>query len=413
MLDFDTWTFINHGAFGAGVKTGYNRAEKWRRYLEEQPLRFHDRDLLPHLAHSARCLADFVKAPASAVSLVPNVTTGLNAVLSGHARAHGETAHCIMWDTSYGSAKKMAQHYYNGNVTEIPLQARYLDQLAETTNPEQVFQEALDDCLANMSNFLKGKQIVLVLEQTTCYTALTMPIAKLAAQMKDSHPDALVVVDGAHGLLAQDVNLADQFADGVGVYLGNGHKWLSTPRGVGLMAVASDEIAQTILQRPAVLSYGVDEPDLFSRFVWDGCRDYAAALSVPAVLDYFTQQRNPDAVRRDMKDMLRRGIQILANEWHGPTVAEDVSSWSSNGVTLANFDSSIISPMSLVRLPPHRFGSDQVSADAKKVQDYLYSLNIEVPIMCINGKLFVRVSCHVYNELHEFEHLASAIRRMP
>ena len=114
-----------------------------------------------------------------------------------------------------------------------------------------------------------------------------------------------------------------------------------------------------------------------------------------------------------MKDMLRRGIQILANEWHGATVAEDVSSWSSNGVTLANFDSSIISPMSLVRLPPHRFGSDQTSADAKKVQDYLYSLNIEVPIMCINGKLFVRVSRHVYNKLDEFEHLASAIQRMP
>lgn len=408
MLDFETWTFLNHGAFGAALKVGYDLSAQWRIYAEKQPLRYFDRDLLPHLGHSARCLADFMHAPSrSNVTILPNVTAGLNAALAGHAREYGESStHCILWDTSYGSVKKMAHHYYKGNVTEIPLQARYLDRLA-STNPEQAFQEALDDCLDSNATILHGKRVCLILDQTTSNTALTMPIVRLAAQAKERRSDAVVVVDGAHGLLAQDTNLSKQFDAGVDIYLTNGHKWLSAPRGVAFMAAANDDLVQTVLRRPAVLSHGVDEPDLLSRFVWDGCRDYAAALSVPAVLDHWNR-RDPMAVRQECKDKLQNGIEILAEVWHG---SSEVSTWPGL-VTLADFESSILSPMALVRLPS-RFGSDRTSADTKKVQDYLYQQNIEVPIKCINGELYVRVSCHVYNELSDFMHLAADIQSMP
>jgi hypothetical protein len=57
-----TWTFLNHGAFGAGLQVGYWRAEGWRRYTERQPLRYFDRDLLPHLADAAREMSRFVRA---------------------------------------------------------------------------------------------------------------------------------------------------------------------------------------------------------------------------------------------------------------------------------------------------------------------------------------------------------------
>lgn len=415
MLDFETWTFLNHGAFGAALKPGYDRAAQWRQYLEEQPLRYFDRDLLPHLAHSARCLANFLSAPApSTTAILPNVTSGLNAVLAGHSREYGSTAHCVLWDTSYGSVKKMIHHYYHmkGNSsTEIPLQAQYLDRLATAANPETVFQEALDDCLPQMMSHLQNKHICLVLDQTTSNTALTMPVAKLASQMKERYPNSLVVVDGAHGLLAQDTNLSHMFAAGVDIYLTNGHKWLSAPRGIGFLAVAANrnDLIQSVLRLPAVVSHGVDEPDLLSRFVWNGCRDYAAALSIPAVLDFWTNC-NPEMVRLHCKNVLRQGIQILAAAWHH---SRDVSSWPGN-VTLVDFESSILSPMALVSLPTRLPTHDPAtSTDAKKVQDYLYSQRIEVPIKCINGKLYVRVSCHIYNQRNDFEHLATAIQQMP
>ncbi len=30
LLDRETWTFLNHGAFGAALRVGYDRAEQWR-----------------------------------------------------------------------------------------------------------------------------------------------------------------------------------------------------------------------------------------------------------------------------------------------------------------------------------------------------------------------------------------------
>ena len=30
LLDRKKWTFLNHGAFGAALKVGYDRAEQWR-----------------------------------------------------------------------------------------------------------------------------------------------------------------------------------------------------------------------------------------------------------------------------------------------------------------------------------------------------------------------------------------------
>ena len=63
------WAFVNHGAFGAALKCGNSLASKWKDYSETQPLRYFDRDLLPHLAYSIRMLADFCQGHRSAITL--------------------------------------------------------------------------------------------------------------------------------------------------------------------------------------------------------------------------------------------------------------------------------------------------------------------------------------------------------
>jgi len=63
------WSFVNHGAFGAALECGQDLAKQWRDYSEKQPLRYFDRDLLPHLAYSTRQLADFCRGHRSAMTL--------------------------------------------------------------------------------------------------------------------------------------------------------------------------------------------------------------------------------------------------------------------------------------------------------------------------------------------------------
>jgi selenocysteine lyase/cysteine desulfurase len=413
LLDFENWTFLNHGAFGAALKVGYDRSESWRRFLERQPLRYFDRHLLPHLAYSTRLLADFVNAPSKTnVTLIQNVTAGINSVMAGHRRTYGDSAHCMIWDTTYGSVKHMAHQYYNypWGVSTVPLIKDYKTELANSEHPQNIILQAFDDHLNAMSQPLKDKNVLVVLDQTTSNTALNMPVEKLAARMKHFNPYDLVVVDGAHGLLAQNVNLTRMFQEGVDVYLSNGHKWLSASRGVGIMAIAEDTMQQhkeTIFRHPVVISHGVEAPDLLSRFVWDGCRDYTAALAIPAVLDYW-KKRNPKQVRKQCRNSLRQCIQILAETWHDQP---ESLFWSTEKIILADFYSSCLSPMALVKLPdpPGSLPQQLDSSDAKQAQDYLFQLGIEAPIKCLDGELYVRVSCHIYNEERDFEKLANAL----
>ncbi|CAG2249478.1 unnamed protein product [Mytilus edulis] len=54
-----TVLFINHGAFGGVLKQAMETAQKWQVHTERQPLRFFDRELIPHLVYISRRLAKF------------------------------------------------------------------------------------------------------------------------------------------------------------------------------------------------------------------------------------------------------------------------------------------------------------------------------------------------------------------
>lgn len=421
-VEVNGWTFLNHGAFGGALKVGYDRAAQWRYHLERQPLRYFDRDLLPHLVESARRLAHFCNAPREAFTLIPNVTYGLNTVIRGYVDQYSQISqrrgddgrccrpHIILWDTSYGSLKKIASEYCPDQVTEIALSdyferwTRHGSGHYDSDDSNDVFERAFNDTLRSLderSIDLTGA--LFVLDHTTSNTALNMPLDKLSKLAKDR--GMLVLVDGAHGLLAHNLSLNDMSVPDIDFYVGNGHKWLCCPRGVGFLYCPHKELRESILKRPAVLSHGIGQ-GFQTRFLWDGCRDYAAALSLPAVLDYW-EGKDPDYVRSTTQRRLEEAVRILSTRWHG---TEDVDH------SLLGANLSFHSPMmALIRLPNsvQSSSSTMTSEDAKAIQDFLYDNYIEVPIKCIGGVLYVRISCHIYNELYEYERLANVMLQYP
>lgn len=395
LLDRTTWTFLNHGAFGAALRVGHDRAEQWRLYLERQPLRYFDRDLLPNLVYSARRLCQFCNASRDALTLIPNVTFGLNTIVRGYTQTYKDGAHIILWDTSYGSLKKIARQHCD-NVTEIAV-SDYFPLMEEMEEPGDIFEQALLNVLDN--DDVATENALLILDHTTSNTALNMPLESLSELAKSRN--MLVMVDGAHGLLAQTVSL-DTFPN-IDFYVANCHKWVACPRGIGFLYCPHPHLRDTVLRQPAVISHGIDD-GYHSRFLWDGCRDYSAALSVPAVLDYW-QEKGIDTVQAQIRAKLHSAVHLLATAWHNNT---DDSSPPSSSCTLAPL--SLHSPMmALVKLPDSVQLDPSTSDDAKAVQDYLHDQKIEVPIKCIRGILYVRISSHVYNDLSEYERLAAAI----
>ena len=222
----------------------------------------------------------------------------------------------------------------------------------------------------------------------------------------------LVAIDGAHGILAQELDMEQLEKAGVDFYVGNCHKWLSAPRGAAVLYCPREHLRETILRVPPVISHGLDD-GFVSRFLWDGCRDYASQLSLPAVLDYW-RTVGIDGVRNKMRATTTEAVDMLAHLWHPPSVKE--ADLANGGILLVPL--SMHSPLALVRLPDSVFGRtgnggaknmDRTSADAKEMQDYLFANGVECPIKCINGVLYVRISSHIYNRPEEYEVLGRTV----
>ena len=328
----------------------------------------------------------------------------------------------------------MCQRYHgNENAIAIPFEDDFLPLLQKVTtssNPSlnrmdndwnsesaEVFIKALDVTIHKLIKHGDKSSVngsLLILDHITSNTAIHMPICAIAKYAKEEY-DMTVVVDGAHSLLSLPLDMSTILSTGeadtcghVDVYLTNANKWFSSPRGAALLFCTNPEIRETILAQPAVISHGVDDGFL-SRFMWDGCRDYSAQLSLPSILNYWSTA-NIDNVRREMQTNLEEGVRILISHWHPDsyTSSHGMKYLSEQDITLVPLQ--MHAPMmALVRFPYHISGGDgeqKTSTDAKRLQDFLYNHNVEVPVKCIRGKLYARVSCHVYNTEGEFIRLA-------
>lgn len=97
-----SWTFLNHGAFGSVIKEALHASQSWQVYCERQPLRFLDRELLPHLVYVTRRLAKFVDADPSDVVLIPNATTGINSVVRSLVKTFKPESSILTLNLAYG-----------------------------------------------------------------------------------------------------------------------------------------------------------------------------------------------------------------------------------------------------------------------------------------------------------------------
>ena len=344
-----SWTFINHGAFGATCVVGQRESDLWRQLCDTQPLRYYDRIMLPMVAHVVRTVADYFSCSPTQIMPLPNVTAGLNAVANSVSLQPGDQVLCL--SISYGSTKKILKHACTKNEAELII------------IPLPLPIHSVEELIKTISSYANSHTKLIVLDSITSNTALTLPVVDIAIACKSRvSKDCLIVVDGAHSMFSDDINLAPScaadstitsdtmnktsgcsvssknldndtgrstsrpaLADIIDVYLTNGHKWLSAPKGCAFMWLSPR--ATKIC--PAIISHGfvaatlsndhkgivkeLPEPNpdkLLSAFSWDGCRDYSALLSVPAVIRMWSVV---DKVLADAVDHSRYGEQSVSD----------------------------------------------------------------------------------------------------
>ncbi|HZY41803.1 MAG TPA: aminotransferase class V-fold PLP-dependent enzyme [Anaerolineae bacterium] len=362
--------FLNRGSFGACPKAVFDEYQRWQRELERQPVEFLGRRFNDLMREARTILADFVGADADEITYVTNATVGLNIVARSLDLRPGDEV--LTTDHEYGALDRTWRFLCEKQG------ARYIRQ------PIPVPIKNADEVIEAVWSGVTDRTRVLFISHITSPTAIIFPIKELIDRAHER--GIMTIIDGAHAVGQIDLNLRELGAD---FYSSNCHKWLMSPKGSAFLYARQD--VQHLVE-PLIVSWGwqSDRPGP-SKFIdeqeWQGTRDIAAYLSVPAAIQFWRDHDWP-SVRAACHQLVRYAREQVSALTGLPPLTPDDPSW--------------FTQLSALPLPP---------CDLDALKRRLYDeFHIEIPVIAWNGRHFVRISVQGYNTAADVEALVAALR---
>ena len=367
-------TFLNHGSYGACPREVIETQQRWQLEMERNPVEFLARRSATLLAEAREKLARFVGADAADLAFVPNATTGVNTVARSLALQPGDEV--LSNDHEYGACEATFR-------IVCAERGAVLRRVAIALPFERT--GFADRVLAAATPRTK----LILVSHITSVTALTFPVAELCAKARER--GILTLVDGAHAPGQIDLDLR---AVGADFYTGNCHKWLCAPKGAAFLHARPEHHARV---HAPVISWGyaaevsghtgfdayTGKTTLERRLQWQGTRDIAAWLTVPAAIAFQARHDWP-AVRARCHTLAAQTLHRFADRF---------------GLEPIGGDDDYVQ---MVTLPvPHR--------DGEALRARLWDESrIEVPVTQFGGRSFVRISVQGYNTAEDIERLWAA-----
>jgi isopenicillin-N epimerase len=370
--------FLNHGSFGACPAEVLKNCQGWQREMELNPVEFLGRRSAELLARSRSVLARYLGARPEHLVYVPNATHGVNIVARSIPLLPGDEI--LTTDHEYGACDNtwdfVCRHSGAKYVpVEIPLPFRA--------------EEFTDRIWAGVT----ARTRVLYLSHLTSTTALIFPLAELCHRAKEA--GILTLIDGSHAPGHIPLNLDELGAD---FYTGNCHKWLCGPKGSAFLHVRPEYHR---LLEATVVSWGYSaeftgdtRSDAYTgstllerRHQWQGTRDLAAFLAVPAAIE-FQAKHDWAQIRKTCHALARETMQRICGMTGLSPVCEE-----------GDFGQMVVIPV-----PPMA---------ASRLKETLFNhYRIEIPVTEHRDRLFLRLSVQGYNTQEDAEALVSAIREI-
>ncbi|HKU59052.1 MAG TPA: aminotransferase class V-fold PLP-dependent enzyme [Gaiellaceae bacterium] len=318
--------------------------QAFQRELERQPVEFLGKERrYPELLDHARTrLAAYLGADEANVVFMPNATTGLNSAMRSFTFQPGDEILC--GDMEYGGMQIMLR--FLAERTGVTVVSRPFAELEPGPRTRVVFCSHIE--------WISGR------------------VNDLAPVIEAAHDvGAIVAVDGAHAPGQIALSLDELGAD---VYSGNCHKWLCAPKGAAFLYVRPNVQPDVV---PPIVSWDWPEETFVERHRWQGTRDPAAFLAVPAAIDFQAEH--------DWPSVRERCHRLLAN------AAIPLEPLTDDFVQMRGF-----------RVPA---GTD---GDALKAQLYAEH-RIEVPVVETPEGWTMRVSVQAYNDESDLDALVAAL----
>jgi isopenicillin-N epimerase len=350
--------------------------------MEAEPVRFFLRESGALLDRARADLGAFVGAPAQDLALVPNATTGVNAVLRSLRLQPGDEL--LTTDHAYNAclnALQFAADSWGARVVvaQVPF---------PIGDPSAVVDRVLES--------VSSRTRLALMDHVTSPTALVFPIERIVRELRSRGVET--IVDGAHapGMLPLGVE-----SIGAAWYAGNCHKWLCAPKGAGFLYVRPDKQPCT---HPVVISHGAgtrrtDKSRFRLEFDWTGTQDPTAALCVPEAIRFLNSRLSggwPQLMDRNRASALHARDRLCEALCVDPPAPDGMIG--------------SMAAVPLVGVPPQRSLAHDAIHPLQAV--LLDRYRIEVPIIAFNERLLVRVSMQIYNSAQDIERLVDALTEL-
>ncbi len=371
--------YLNHGTVGATPRRVLDRQQALREEMERHPSRFMLRELngqqpmpwrtVSRLREASDQVAAFVGVNPEDLVFVPNVTSGLNAVLGSFPLAPGDEV--VITDLAYGAIATTAR---------VACERR--GATLRTVRIDYPVRDA-GDVVAPIVDALTPRAKLVVVDHVTAQTALVLPVALIAAEC---HARGVpVLVDGAHVPGSRPLDIASL---GVDWYSANLHKWAHAPRGCGFLWVA--RARQSAIHAP-VVSWGRDR-GFRTEFEHVATGDPTACLAAPEGIRLL-HEWGFNACVEYMHGLAWEAAHIVTERWG----------------TRFDIPREMVGSMATVPLPETLGTTDD---DATRLRlALLVEDHIEVALHAWRGRLWMRISAQVYNDRSDIERLAGAVAR--
>jgi isopenicillin-N epimerase len=367
--------FLNHGSFGACPAKVLENSQWWQREMERNPVEFLGRRSAQLLAQSRSVLAQYLGAQPEHLVYVPNATSGVNTVARSIPLLPGDEI--LTTDHEYGACDStwafVCRHTGAKYLPmEIPLPFRA--------------EEFTERIWAGVT----PRTRLIYLSHITSTTALTFPVMELCQRARQA--GIFTLIDGAHAPGHIPLDLDKLGAD---FYTGNCHKWLCAPKGAAFLHARPEH--HRLLDATVVSwGYGAENSgttgnDVYTgttllerRHQWQGTRDLAPFLTVPAAIE-FQARHQWDRVRKDCHALAEETLwRLCALTGLNPVCQE------------GDFGQMVVIPVP--------------SMNAELLKATLFDrYRIEIPVTTHKDRLFLRLSVQGYNTRADTDALAQAI----
>jgi isopenicillin-N epimerase len=365
----DDITFLNFGSFGACPKPVFQQYQAFQLELEQEPVQFISVNGLEYLKKSREALGNYLNCSGNDLVYVTNPSYAVNIIAKSMNLKEGDEV--LTTNIEYGACDKTWNYYCK------KVGAKYVRQHINfpLTTKEQF--------VADFFKGLTSKTKLVFISHITSSTGLRLPIEEILVKAKSL--GLMTFVDGAHAPGQIDVNLSTLQAD---VYTGACHKWMMTPKGSSFLYVKKE--LQHLFD-PLIVSWGYEEnlqseTQFLEYHQVQGTRDYSAFLCIPKAIE-FMEQNDWNTVATNCRALVQANATRLCKLLNSEPLAP-------------------ISDEFLVQL----YSIPMKTTAPQQLQRLLYEkYKIEIPVMQLDGKIFLRYSIQAFNTQEDLDILYNAL----